>query len=139
MDRRNSPNIGMLLKLASTIKEYTNEQKYGFILRSNCPEKTQNHSDILIESKLLRDIRNMVYHRSNKNESDINNYNREDLTVLTINGKNVIPIWAHQQDFEDKKVDKLQKRLDEINKSLDENKEYIREKLPKKWDKKSRK
>ncbi len=41
------------------------------------------------------------------NENDvirkINNFYRSDLTVMKINGKQVIPMWVHQQDFEDVK------------------------------------
>lgn len=35
----------------------------------------------------------------------INEFDREDLTVLTIDNKKVIPLWLHQQDFEDKEID----------------------------------
>ena len=31
---------------------------------------------------------------------EINNFDREDVTVMNVNGRKVIPIWAHQQDFE---------------------------------------
>lgn len=42
--------------------------------------------------------------------SKINNFDREDVPVMTINGRKVIPIWAHQQDFESmNKEDKLDK------------------------------
>jgi len=41
--------------------------------------------------------------RSPYNMTDeINNYTREDVTVLKINGRNVLPLWVHQQDFESK-------------------------------------
>ena len=36
---------------------------------------------------------------------EINDYQREDLTILTINGDRVIPLWCHHQDFESKTVE----------------------------------
>lgn len=42
--------------------------------------------------------------------SEINNFSREDMEVLTIEGKYFIPLWAHQQDFEDVSKDN---RIDE--------------------------
>ena len=37
----------------------------------------------------------------------INEFDREDLTVLTIGDKKVVPLWLHHQDFEDKDVEEL--------------------------------
>lgn len=43
---------------------------------------------------------------------EIETLSRDDVPMLTINGKRFIPMWVHQQDFEDRK----------INNKLDENK-----------------
>jgi len=36
---------------------------------------------------------------------EINELKREDLTMMAINGRKVIPLWTHQQDFEDEYID----------------------------------
>jgi len=47
--------------------------------------------------------------------SEIDIYYREDLTVLTIDGFDIIPLWGHQQDFESKtRENKLDKEKWEI-------------------------
>ncbi len=37
--------------------------------------------------------------------NEIDTLERDDVPMITINGKRFIPIWAHQQDFEDTRVD----------------------------------
>ncbi len=43
--------------------------------------------------------------------SNINNFDREDVTVMVVNGRKVIPLWVHQQDFESmEKENKLDRK-----------------------------
>lgn len=49
--------------------------------------------------------REHVFKSSEEIFNEINNFSREDVNILTINGRKVIPIWTHQQDFEDSKKD----------------------------------
>jgi len=59
--------------------------------------------------------RNTIFFTSEQMFYNINNYNRTDITILKIDVIKIIPIWLHQQDFEDKKTDvKLDKEKWEV-------------------------
>ncbi len=49
--------------------------------------------------------RDTTYKTADQIIKEINEFSREDVTVLTIDGTEVIPIWGHQQDFESNSVD----------------------------------
>lgn len=123
LDKKEFKQIGKLLKYANSRLG----PMFGYILRSKYPEKTGCHSDILIESKILRNIRKMVYTRNNKNESENNNYDRENYFILKaflsrrdyLTFFRLFPQYKEQHDLCKETIDKLVDcMIDEKNNNL---------------------
>ena len=63
-------------------KDNTTPVRYGFILRSVNFELTGNHSDIYIESSLLREIRKFWYNNHTVSQCKSNKWNKTNTTIL---------------------------------------------------------
>ena len=63
-------------------KEGITSVRYGFILRSVNYELTGNHSDIYIESSLLREIRKFWYNNNTVLQCKSNKWNKTNTTIL---------------------------------------------------------
>jgi len=80
---------------------------YGYILRSKNPSETGSHSNILLESSLLKRIRKLYYHSGFNDHAKEKNYNREIYTIihsyLNINNRStfikLFPQYKNQYDI----------------------------------------
>jgi hypothetical protein len=63
-------------------KTKNTEVNYGFILRSKDHKKTGENSNILLESSLLQNIRNLYYHSNFNKISQEMNYDRDTYTLI---------------------------------------------------------
>ena len=136
-ENKESINIESLENICdNTLKYYTNESDvlYGYIFRSTNCEITRNQSDVMIESKLFKTIKHLIYNKHINKIVRENDYDKIDYVILN-NYNDIGRFIALFPQYKSKyiiiknelhsKVKAIQKIIPNLNESQDTDKHSI--------------